>query len=269
MKSGHIRNRLNAEFSGWRRPAPQRYYQQVRWHACMLILTSGFDYIKVSHTGHRMMNRTGYSVQFCRFTAILIFTVIAGCATQREPYRIIEKTALPVYRANQVDTQLNLRVFFHIMEGGYVDDVRIQTKTTDNDWNRAAADSMKKWRFTTQYPDSSFWLAVNVKVLIVKADLRNLGELIASDRDTAFDLYHRLRSGVSFHQLVDEARSGILAGVSARYQRDVNIDEFSPAVRSLLNDLETGKFTRPVRIGMEYIIYMRLDRDMPNPDYHL
>jgi hypothetical protein len=215
------------------------------------------------------MNRTGYRVHFCRFTAILFLAVIAGCATQREPYRIIEKTALPVYRGNQVDTQLNLRVFFHIMEDGYVDDVRLQTKTGDSEWNRAAADSMKKWRFTTQHPDSSFWLAVNVKVLIVQADLRNLGELIASDRAMAFDLYHRLRSGVSFQQLVNEARTGVPAGVSARYLRDVNIEEYPPAVRSILGDLETGKFTRPVRVGMEYIIYMRFDRDMPNPDYHL
>lgn len=215
------------------------------------------------------MNRTRNSVHFCRYTAILFLVVIAACATQREPYRIIEKTTLPVYRGNAVDSQLNLRVFFHIMEDGYVDDVRIQTKTRDSEWDRAAADSMKKWRFSTIHPDSSFWLAVNVKVLIVQADLRNLGELITSDRDTAFDLYHRLRSGVSFHQLVNEARSGVLPGVIGHYVRDVNIDEYSPAVRSILGDLETGKFTRPVRVGMEYIIYMRLDGDVPNPYHHL
>jgi hypothetical protein len=215
------------------------------------------------------MKRTGNNTHLCRFIAILIMAVIAGCATQREPYSVIEKTALPVYRGDPVETQLDLRVFFHIMNGGYVDDVRIHTKILDSEWERAAADSMKKWRFSTVYPDSSFWLAVNVKVLIVPADLMNLGELISSDRDTAFYLYHRLRSGVSFHKLVDEARTGVPAGVSARYLRDVNIEEYPPVVRSLLGDLETGKFTRPVRVGMEYIIYMRFDKDMPIPDYHL
>ncbi|MFN2374687.1 MAG: hypothetical protein ABR545_12845 [Cyclonatronaceae bacterium] len=215
------------------------------------------------------MKRTGNNTHLCRFIAIFLMAVIAGCATQREPYRIIEKTALPVYRGDPVETQLDLRVFFHIMDDGYVDDVRIHTKINDSEWERAAADSMKKWRFSTVHPDGSFWLAVNVKVLIVQADLRNLGELITSDRDTAFDLYHRLRSGVSFHRLMDEALTGIPAGVSARYLRDVNIEDYPPVIRLLLADLETGKFTRPVRVGMEYIIYMRFDRDMPIPDYHL
>lgn len=215
------------------------------------------------------MKKTGYRIHFFRFAAILILAFTVGCATQREPYRIIEKTALPVYRGDPVDTRLNMRVFFHIIEDGYVDDVRIQTKTRDSEWNRAAADSMKKWRFTTQHPDSSFWLAVNVKVLIVQAELVNLGELIASDRDTAFELYTRLRSGVSFHQLVDAARSGILPGVIGHYIQDVNIDEYPPFIRSVLKDLESGNYTRPVRSGTDYIIYMRLDDDMPDPDHNL
>ncbi|MFU8861152.1 MAG: hypothetical protein ACNA8K_12100 [Cyclonatronaceae bacterium] len=210
------------------------------------------------------MNSKGNSVHYCRFMAIIILALITGCATQREPYRIIEKTALPVYRGDPIDTELNMRVFFHIREDGYVDDVRIHNKTRDSEWDRAAADSMKKWRFSTEYPDSSFWLAVNVKVLIVQAELMNLGELIAADRDSAYELYTRLRSGVSFHQLVDAARAGKLPGVTGRYTQDVNVDELPPFVRSVLKELQSGSFTRPVGIGREYIIYLKLDDDMPN-----
>lgn len=210
------------------------------------------------------MISTGYSVPFFRYTTVLFLVVLAGCATQRNAYQIIEKTDLPVYRGDAHETQLDLRVLFHVMEGGSVNDVRLLTKTRNSDWDAAVSDSLKKWRFSTPHPDSTFWMSMNLRVIIVQSELMNIGELISENREPAQDLYNRLRSGTPFDQLVDEARSGVLPGIWGRYKRDVNIEEYPMNIRAILRDLEAGTFTRPLRVGREYIIYKRLDDDDKN-----
>lgn len=195
---------------------------------------------------------------------IIISLLVIGCASHRNAHEIIERTEMPVYKGEVGEEPLDLQVMFHILEDGQVKEVQILTPSGDPEWDKAAADSLRKWRFAEPPSDtSSVWVQRNIKVQFLPSQVMNLGELTASSRQDANILYSRLRAGVGFEQLFQQISDNPSNGVSARYLREANTINFPTHVSKELISLNVEQFTRPIQVNGNYVIYKRFADKKP------
>ncbi len=195
----------------------------------------------------------------------LLITGFTGCATEREVTHLQKETELPVYEADEEVDQLELSVLFKVKENGSIEDVRLLNTSGISEWDNAAVDSMKKWTFKPPPDDSeSFWFQRRVVVQMQPSYAMNIGELIARNEEEANLLYSRLRAGINFHRLVREAQDNSSIGKGGRYLRNIQTSEYPIDISRKLVELNVGDYTRPVKLGDEYVIFKRFDDNMPD-----
>lgn len=153
--------------------------------------------------------------------------------------------------------ELEMNVIFHIAQDGTVKHLKILNSSGYQDWDKAAADSMKNWRFVTLEEDS-LWIRRTVKAQFEEERIFNLGEIIASDKQTADSLYTALREGHSFNDILNNIQNNELLHTEARILEQMPISMYPQNVREKLRKLHEGDYTKPIQVGDRYIIYKRL-----------
>jgi TonB family protein len=198
---------------------------------------------------------------------ILMLVLLAGCCGSRQVTipedspDIISMTALPPYAYSLREIQLRLIVFFHLMDDGSVADVRLQSTSGDSEWDAAAIDSMKQWRFTELSPTSppgGRWIRRAIVVQVQEPIVMTLGELVTDRKEEADSLYALLRSGIDFYTLAKRIREGTTTE-TGRFIGDVDIARFPEQVRNEVRKLRVNRFTHPIRVGDKYVIYQRFE----------
>ena len=197
----------------------------------------------------------------------LSFLLLAACATTQEmpatQPEIISMTALPPARALSNVHQLRVNVLFHVLNDGGVAEVRILANGNNPAWEAAAADSMKRWRFSPAPGNDSGagrWIRYTLVVRIEEPVIMNLGELTAPDKETADSLYHLLQQGLPYDSLARfVAADTDLAALASPHT--VDIATYPGHVRNELRQLAENGFTRPIRVGSRYVIYKRFPAD--------
>jgi hypothetical protein len=85
-----------------------------------------------------------------------------------------------------------------------------------------------------------------------------LGELVAAGQHEADSLYELLNSGVTFASVARQFISGSSVE-RGRILGAVSIETYPERVRNELRKLDVNDFTHPLRLGTDYVIFMRFE----------
>lgn len=200
---------------------------------------------------------------------ILLIGLFAGCAGPRqtigppESPEAVSITQLPPLTSPSTANGLKLNVLFLVRKDGTVSDVKMLGSSGDTDWDMAAADSMRQWRFSVIPRDTSTserWIRNTIVVQVQAPVLLALGELVATSKREADSLYALLEKGIVFSSLAKQIREGTTTEMG-RYLGTTDISRYPRHVRDELRKLTVDGVTHPLRVGTSYVIYKRYDRD--------
>ncbi len=204
-----------------------------------------------------------------RFAIILVILPICllACSTSREaksdvPVQLIEKTMLPDFEDSAHPVRNRLKVMIRLNPDGSVDEARILNPVDYPEWNAAAIDSIKKWRFALlspeEYPEGVvFQCSIKIE-LILESEIVTTGELWFDSRAKADSVYDQLRAGRDFFDFVtslqlDESLEVVF------YQRTMEVGNYPRQARKVVDRLRAEDFSKPVRIGSHYVIYRKME----------
>jgi TonB family protein len=189
-------------------------------------------------------------------SALLLFS---GCVATQEtekvlPHQVLVKvSSLPAYNPNALYRDMSMRVAFKVLEDGTIAEVRVLKSPADPAWNGTAAELMKQWRFTTVAgglePEGQ-WIQYSLLVHVEEPIMMTIGEIVAARKEEADSLYELLDSDVPFDSIAKQR---------ARFLGAVDIAAYPQNVRDALRILRVHHFTRPLRLGNSYVIYMRFE----------
>jgi len=196
---------------------------------------------------------------------LIISLMVAGCshtkqsAMQTAQPELISMTSLPTLVTGSSTIGLKLNVLFRVMNDGTVTEVNLVTTSGDSEWDASAIDSMKQWHFTATPGDGSTtdrWIRSAVVVQIQQPIVMTLGELVCSGKPEADSLHTLLKNGADFDALAKQPRA-VQSGKPGGFLGAVDIATFPKHVRDQLRKLTVNDFTRPVRVGNNYVIYKK------------
>jgi len=205
-----------------------------------------------------------YQVVF--FTIVLV--LVAGCATTQpaspsEQPELVAMTSLPPVSAMYPSNGLKLNVLFHVRGDGSIIDVKLMGSSGDADWDRAATDSMKQWRFAPLTQDNvavERWVRNTIILQVQEPTVLTLGELNASTQQDADSLHTLLDAGSDFNELMKQVVPGSTEP-RGKFLGAVDIARFPRHVRDALRKLGFNQVTSPLRVGTTYVIYKRYKPD--------
>lgn len=197
-----------------------------------------------------------------RLTCMLAVWFLAGCAHTRElevaPPELIRISSLPSISSFTQNERLTINVLFRVLVDGEVAEVRILGTSGDPAWDAAAKDSMRGWRFhrIAGCPPEGTWIRNALVVQAEEQRFMSLGELVMTGEREADSLHALLESGVAFESL-----ARMHTATSEPYTALTDIARFPRKVRDVLRKLRVDEFTRPIRVGGNYVIYKRFRLD--------
>jgi TonB family protein len=197
-----------------------------------------------------------------------ILLLLSGCAVReqavvsKQPQELIKMSPLPAL-TSPVPAVVRLRVLFRVLSDGTVAEVRVLKSSGDTGWDASAVDSMRRWRFSTVPQDTVSGGRLFLYLLVVHAEapiVMTLGELVAAREQEADSLYALLKSGVAFDAIAKQIAVGS-SGERGGFLGPVNIAIYPEQVRDELRTLSVNDFTHPIRLGNNYMIYVRFEND--------
>jgi TonB family protein len=202
-------------------------------------------------------------------SSFAVLLILAGCTTTQvanspaDQPELVTMTSLPLVAPNFPTNGLRLKVLFHVMGNGSVAEVRFLGSSGDPDWDHAAIDSMKQWRFVMENLDSAQagrWIRNTIILQVQEPTVLTLGELNAKSQQMADSLYALLQNGSDFDALIKQVTPGTSSPIG-RFIGAVDIARYPKHVRDQIRQLGINEISRPIRVGTNYTIYKRYKPD--------
>ncbi len=204
----------------------------------------------------------------CRVLILSLLPVcFLACSTSREaksdvPVQLIEKTLFPDFEEDTYPMRKSLEVMMRVKPNGSVDEARILNPIKNAEWNVAAIDSIKKWRFIffspEDYPDGIVFKSSIRVELLDESEVVTTGELWFASSTMADSIYVQLRAGLDFFDFVASLQLDESMDV-AFYQRTMELKNYSDQVKKIVDMLRTEDFSKPVRVGSYFVIYRKMN----------
>jgi len=200
-----------------------------------------------------------------KYMIAFLLIMLIGCTASRqtdvpiEQPELISTAPLPPLASVSSAGGLNLRVLLHVMEDGTVADAKLLESSEDSGWDSLALQSMKQWRYTAPRRNgapSNIWVRQLVVVQVQEPIVMTLGELVSSNRQKADSLYSLIENGADFDALVKQI-TGVSSSEEGGFRGAVDIAMYPRHVRDQLKKLREDQVTRPLRVGLNYVIYKR------------
>jgi TonB family protein len=201
-------------------------------------------------------------------TACALLTFL-GCATTppaettTPQMELFSMTSLPTLPTRFPAGGLKLNVIFRVLDNGTVAELKLLSSSGDENWDRAAADSMKHWHFTPSPepgPPTGRWMRNVVVVQVQEPTLLTLGQLTAQSKQEADSVYALLEGGADFDAMLKQTRPGSAEPIGF-YYGTIDIARFPQQVRVEVQRLGVNSYTEPIRVGAHYFIYKRYSGD--------
>ena len=202
-------------------------------------------------------------------SAMLLMLLAGGCAAPQQAIapdpklELISMTELPPLSSPAIGFGVKLVALFQVRPDGTTKDVTLVRPSGVPEWDRPAIDSMKQWRFTplaTGEQQVDRWLRHAVIVQVQDPVVMRLAEMVVPTQHMADSLFALLEGGADFDALgrraSKESEGGFLKQAEA-----VNIARYPSHVRNTLSLLRPDQVSRPIRIGLNYVIFKRYHLD--------
>jgi len=204
-------------------------------------------------------------------SVILLSIVLAGCATTQPEAtssrtELISMTSLPSISAMYPMSGLKLNVLFHIRADGSIEEVRLMKSSGDPDWDKAAIDSMKLWRFTPftdNQPTDGHWVRNTIVLQVQAPTILTLSEITASTLEEADSLYGLVQGGSDFDKLYQQIAPGS-SEPRGKFLGATDVARYPKHVRDALRTLGINEVTKPLRIGGKFLLFKRYKPDGPD-----
>lgn len=156
---------------------------------------------------------------------------------------------------------LTLTVLFYLDKDGGVMDAALASDGLSQEWNAAAIDSMKKWKFSKppqNLTTNGVWVRRSVRVYFEEPVIMNLVSIAIPDSALADSVYASLNYRSKLNELFrDPSRHSFPFTITIEY--DQNLGVYPDHVRNELKKLRLYTYTKPLKLDNYYVIYQRLD----------
>jgi TonB family protein len=205
---------------------------------------------------------------------VLIILLAVGCATSEPPAanvqmpELVSQVPLPAPSRQLQGRLLKLELKIHVGEDGSVIDAAFTDPTGDLEWDNAALEKVRQWKFSPALyagKPIAIWIRQSVVLQFSDPMMMSLAEIRCSEPSLADSVYAALVGGADFGTLArtfsvapSAERGGVLG--------DVDIRTYPYAVQKELQDLKPGQFTRPIHLGTQIVLFLRMERAGPGND---
>ena len=201
--------------------------------------------------------------------ALLVLPFFFGCSAIEQTQvptdvpELVRSTPLPPILSATSGGGLRFNVRILVLKDGTVGDVKLQGSSGDESWDAIALDSIRKWQFTPARRDGeplALWVR---QPLIVQAGdhvMRTLAQLVCATRHEADSLYALIQKGENLDSIFLRPELGESTTESG-FLGAVDLSTFAPPIRSELLNLSENQTTRPLRYGINFVIFKRLKKE--------
>lgn len=204
-------------------------------------------------------------------TALTVLLLLSGCIGIHETglmvprQELIKVSPLPPLVTPTSTRGVKLGVLFRVLHDGRVAEVHILKSGAEPQWDSTAIELMKQWRFSAIAYDTmadGHWIHYLFDVQVQEPIVMTLGELVSSQLQVADSLY-ALLNGMAFDVISKQMTVGS-SGEQGRFLGAVDIGTYPERVRNELRRVHVNGFTRPIRLGDSYVIYIRFPDEAPD-----
>lgn len=191
--------------------------------------------------------------------------VMMGCTSTQEtanlvPPQLVYQYPLPPYTKPLTVPVFRIALEILVTKEGTVRDVRFLNSSGSREWDIAAADVIKQWKYTPARIEGtpvSIWLHQTAVVKFSEPYFLSLAEIICNTEAEADSAYAMLLAGLSFTEAVQKysiAASRTQQGTIGK----INVQIYPEPIKTKIVKLQEDQFTRPVLYGGHYAIFKRL-----------
>lgn len=205
-----------------------------------------------------------------RFFVVAAIVLLASCKSLELPEtpetlpQLVYQVPLPPWPVSTTHRELSLDLKIYVGTDGVVRDAVLMTPTVFREWDKQALQEVRKWRFSPAMARGKpipLWIRQTVRVQFEEPLLMVLAEIAVTEAALADSLYDLLESGVSFDTLAKRfsvAASREQGGLVG----EIDVRTFPSDVRRELVKLREGRFSEPLVLGQQYVIYKRLKQKL-------
>jgi hypothetical protein len=200
-----------------------------------------------------------------RLIFFLFFSVLTGCSLFQQvtennfaPQLLI---LYPLPTLTPAIARLNLRIEMDllILEDGSVGQVHFINGSGNKEWDSLAAEAILKWKYSPAHVDHhsvKIWLRQVAIVEYQAPKYLVLSEILCATLGEADSIYAALENGKDFSKLAamqmalpNHDKNGDLGKIDIRL--------YPERIRSELDSLGRDQYTKPLKYGDNYVIFMR------------
>lgn len=204
---------------------------------------------------------------------MVMVVLMLGCAVTLPPEKEIEmpelvsQVPLPALSRKLQGKPLRLELKIHIAEDGSVRQAEFASPSGDPEWDHQALARVRQWKFApARQGDRPIAIWIRQSILLQFTDeLRMfLAEIRCRESSLADSLYEALVAGSDFSDLARRFSVGPTAAEGGLLG-ELDIRTFPYAIQQQLRNLRPGEYTRPLRIGHESVVFLRLGQINESP----
>ena len=146
-----------------------------------------------------------------------------------------------------------------IGENGSVIEVQLLSSSGSASWDSLATATMRQWRFVPAREKDkpiSTWLRLQASVQYETPHYVSLVEMLCTTQEEADTAYNALEQGRDFGDLVMQYSTAPSRNKKGALG-EIDINCYPENIRRILGQLRVDKYTRPIKFGDKYIIFMR------------
>jgi TonB family protein len=203
-----------------------------------------------------------------RYVSTLCVLFILGCAPFKPTIdhstpQLLLQHPLPPLPSSFDKPVFDLNIAIFVLEDGSANRVLLRQGSGNPQWDTAAVETVKQWRFAPAYREQSpmrTWYYVHSRVRYATPIYMMLAEVDCMTIDQANSVYEQLTLG---KQLADLETPCRIDTVREKYthMNGVNIYQYPQHIRDVLVKLDINEYSRPVEFGNKYVIFQRLNQD--------
>ena len=200
------------------------------------------------------------------FIILFCVTILAACSSTQQISEdlqlpeLIHQTPLPDFPKRIIAPNLRIDLEILVAEDGTVHYVNLDNDYGEPAWDSGVVAAIRQWKYTpARYKGTPIrlWLHQSAIIQFSSPHLLSLAEIVCTTKEEADSVYALLKEGCKFcdaakRYSVSNSRSndGVLG--------EVNIHSYPKYIQNILEKLDEGTFTEPLKYESKYIIFFRM-----------